>query len=240
MSPKRSGPKINVNQPNNMNKLKYIIAVLIGVAALGFQQAKADTFSFTLNGSNILPGSSGPFVSVLVNRTSSTTATITFTSLTKGGNIYLLGDGGSIAVNVNAASWSLGTITGSNSGTGFTAGGPFTNGGAGNEDGFGSFNQTINTFDGFTHSSDTMSITLTNLSGTWANALAVLTGNSQGNLAAAHIFVTSFPANASNGASITGFASGVGTPSVPDGGATVMLLGAALGALGMVRRYLKS
>ena len=29
-------------------------------------------------------------------------------------------------------------------------------------------------------------------------------------------------------------------PGVPDGGATVMLLGAALGALGMVRRYLKS
>ena len=27
---------------------------------------------------------------------------------------------------------------------------------------------------------------------------------------------------------------------VPDGGATVMLLGAGLGALGMVRRYLKS
>jgi VPDSG-CTERM motif len=31
-----------------------------------------------------------------------------------------------------------------------------------------------------------------------------------------------------------------GIPGVPDGGATVMLLGAALGALGVVRRYLKS
>ncbi len=31
-----------------------------------------------------------------------------------------------------------------------------------------------------------------------------------------------------------------GTPGVPDGGTTVMLLGAALGALGMARRYLKS
>jgi hypothetical protein len=29
-----------------------------------------------------------------------------------------------------------------------------------------------------------------------------------------------------------------GTPSVPDGGTTVMLLGMAFGALGMVRRYL--
>ena len=33
---------------------------------------------------------------------------------------------------------------------------------------------------------------------------------------------------------------GPGTPGVPDGGTTVMLLGAALGALGMARRYLKS
>ena len=32
----------------------------------------------------------------------------------------------------------------------------------------------------------------------------------------------------------------VNTPMVPDGGATVMLLGVALGALGMVRRYLTS
>ena len=34
---------------------------------------------------------------------------------------------------------------------------------------------------------------------------------------------------------------GEGTPPpVPDGGATVMLLGAALGALGTVRRFLRS
>jgi hypothetical protein len=38
--------------------------------------------------------------------------------------------------------------------------------------------------------------------------------------------------------SIRGF--GPGVPGVPDGGATVMLLGASLGALGLVRRYLKS
>ena len=33
---------------------------------------------------------------------------------------------------------------------------------------------------------------------------------------------------------------GPGVPGVPDGGATVMLLGAALGALGMARRYIMS
>jgi len=33
---------------------------------------------------------------------------------------------------------------------------------------------------------------------------------------------------------------GPGVPQAPDGGTTVMLLGAALGALGMARRFLKS
>jgi hypothetical protein len=36
------------------------------------------------------------------------------------------------------------------------------------------------------------------------------------------------------------FFGSLGGQGVPDGGATVMLLGAALGALGMLRRYLKS
>src|SRR6266478_4478170 len=45
-----------------------------------------------------------------------------FNSLTKNGNIYLLGDGGSVGVNVNAASWALSAINGSNAGTGFTPG----------------------------------------------------------------------------------------------------------------------
>jgi hypothetical protein len=58
------------------------------------------------------------------------------------------------------ASWTLGAITGSNAGTGFMPG-PWSDGGSGNEDGFGVFNQTINSCDGFTHSSDTISFSLT-------------------------------------------------------------------------------
>jgi len=42
-----------------------------------------------------------------------------------------------------------------------------------------------------------------------------------------------------NGGAVTGFA-GENGGSVPDGGTTVMLLGAALGALGMARRFLMS
>ena len=57
---------------------------------------------------------------------------------------------------------------------------------------------------------------------------------------AAHIFVAAFPANAKQGALATGFAANGGAVNTPDGGTTVMLLGAALGVLGMARRYLIS
>jgi hypothetical protein len=222
-----------------MGKIKYIATLLIAVACVGLQQAKADSISFNLSvGNSAISGYTGPYASVTVNRMSVTTATITFTSLTNSGNICLMGGGSSVAVNVNAAKWMLGTITGSNSGIGFTPG-IYSNGGSGNVDGFGVLNQTINSFDGFMHSSSTISFTLTNMSGSWSSAGQVLAANAQGLFAAAHIFVTTYPANAKIGALVTGFAANGGA-QVPDGGATVMLLGAALGALGIARRFLKS
>jgi hypothetical protein len=222
-----------------MNKLKYIAAVLIATAGFGLQQAKAfeSDLSVGNTGPTGISGFPGPYAHLSITLVNSTTATVTFTSLTNNGNIYLMGDGGSVALNVNATSFSVGTITGTNSGTGFTPG-PLTFAGAGVEDGFGSFNLTINSFDGFTHSSDTITFTLTNLSGTWASQADVVTPNASGFDAAAHIFVTSSPADALNGALSTGFAAEPGH-GVPDGGTTVMLLGAALTALGTMRRFLK-
>src|SRR4029077_15220153 len=132
-----------------------------------------------------------------------------------------------VAVNVNAASWTLGTIIGLNAGIGFSPG-PFSDAGSQNVDGFGIFNQTIDSFAGFTHSSDSVSFTLSDTSGTWTSAANVLIANSHGLLAAAHIFVTEFPADASNGALATGFA---GNGTVPEPG-TVSLV--ALGVLGLV------
>jgi hypothetical protein len=86
------------------------------------QLAKADLFSFDLGiGNSAISGFPGPYANVEVNRTSNSTATITFTSLINGGNIYLLGDGGTAGVNVSGA-FTLGAISGSNSGTGFTPG----------------------------------------------------------------------------------------------------------------------
>jgi len=215
---------------------KALLAALAPVAlalSFGVGSASADTYDFTLNVSNLAsPPYTGPYVAVDVNRTSPTTATITFTSLTNGGYIYLMGDGSSAAVNVNATSWTLGAITGSNSQTGFTPG-PYSNGGSGNADGFGSFNQAINSFDGFTHSSTQISFGLTDTSGTWASAANVLTPNAAGNIAAAHIFACATACNAANGAAATGFASVVPIP------AAAWLFGSGLiGLIGIARRKL--
>src|SRR5215831_4254055 len=146
--------------PNQRPTHTKVIALLGGAAlAFGVGVAKAD-FIFDLNTGNAsISGFTGPYAQVDVALIDPTHATITFTSLTNSGNIYLLGDGGSVGVNVSG-SFALGTVTGSNAGAGFTPG-PYSDGGAGNEDGFGSFNLTVNSFDGFTHSSDTISFDIT-------------------------------------------------------------------------------
>jgi hypothetical protein len=53
--------------------------------------------------------------------------------------------------------------------------------------------------------------------------------------------ILTIPAVGPNGLGLSGWTlfGPTGTPGVPDGGTTVMLLGAALGALGMARRFLK-
>jgi hypothetical protein len=216
-----------------MKRLKYILPVLIAIACLGLQQAKAITTYSLGAGNSAISGYPAPYGSASVSLVGNT-ATITFTAANTASYQYLFGDGGSVAVNVNGA-FTLGAITGTHL-PGF---GPstYSNGGAGNEDGFGSFNLTINTMGGYTTASNSITFTLT---GSWANAGSVLTANANGALVAAHIFVAAFPANVRGGALATGFAANGGAVNTPDGGTTVMLLGAALGVLGMARRYLFS
>jgi hypothetical protein len=220
-----------------MKKSTILFGAICAVILAFSQNAKADTISYTLGIPNTgIAGFPGPYATVLVDRTSTSTATITFTSLTATFNgdpiIYLMGDGGTAAVNVNG-SFTLGSITGNNGGTGFTPG-PYSQGPAGNSDGFGSFNLQIDSFDGYTHSSDTVSFDLTG--GNWANAGSVLTANNDGFLAAAHIFPASFPADANvdTFTGQTGFAAN-GGGTVPDGGATAALLGLGLAGLAGIR-----
>ena len=197
------------------------------------QPANADSFVFELTlGNSAISGFPGPYATVVVDRMSTTTATIRFTSLLNGGHIYLFGADGAVGVNVNATAFTLGPITGSNAGTGFSPG-PFSDGGSGNEDGWGSFNQTINSFGGYTHASDTLSFSLTNNSGTWSTAANVLAPNNNGFLAAAHIFVADFPADASSGALATGFAT---NGAIPEPGTIGLVALGAVGLLAMRKR----
>ena len=216
-----------------MKKLKYILPVLIAIACLGLQQAKAITTYSLGAGNPAISGYPAPYGSASVTLVGNT-ATITFTAANTASYQYLFGNGGSVAVNVNGA-FTLGAISGTHL-AGFSAT-TYSNGGAGNEDGFGSFNLSINSMGGYTTASKSITFTLT---GSWANEGSVLTANANGALVAAHIFVAAFPANAKQGALATGFAANGGAVNTPDGGTTVMLLGAALGVLGMARRYLFS
>jgi poly-D-alanine transfer protein DltD len=45
---------------------------------------------------------------VSVNRTDSTHATVTFQTYTTGGNQYVMGDGSTVALNVNASLFTVG------------------------------------------------------------------------------------------------------------------------------------
>src|SRR5689334_14737450 len=193
-------------------KIRHLLTATAALALAAWVAPASATFNFSLTGSNLGAGFPGPYADVAVTATSGTTASITFTSRTSGGYQYLFGDGGSVAANINGT-FTLGAITG----TVLAGFGPTTyaSGGAGNENGFGSFNQTINSSGGFTSASTSITFLLSGHTGTAWTDTTVLTGNSIGNIAAAHVFaclVGSPPSTCTTtqGAALTGFASSSG------------------------------
>src|SRR4051812_7896569 len=124
-------------------KLRKLLIAPIGAVALCVSTLAAADTVFTLNLGNSAVTGAGPYATADVHWVNTTTATVTFDSLSNGGYLYLMGDGGSVGVNVNASSWSFDNVVASNSIAGFTTS-TIVDGGAGNEDGFGSFNQTFN------------------------------------------------------------------------------------------------
>ena len=157
---------------------KILAAAAASALALTLGTAASALTTFTLGtGNAALAGFPPPYGTVNVTLNDATHALISFTSATP--TYYFLG-AQAVDVNVNAASWTFGSVTENSAGT-------LSNGGSNQVDGFGVFNQTTDLTDGFGDRASSISFILTNTSGTWASDALVLTANASGNTVAAHI-----------------------------------------------------
>ena len=204
-----------------MRKRILLSAVVLAFGFFLATNAFAD-FSFELSTPNAALGPfPGPYALVEFDYLSSTTVNVTFTGL----NGYAFVNGGSVALNVNAASFTVSDIDW----TVRDAGGSTSvyQVPAQNVDGFKKFNLVLDQPTA-ANPATMISFTLTNTSQEWSDSLySILTGNGSGWYAAAHVV----PA----GSSTTGYAANA--VPIP---AAVWLLGSGLiGLAGLRRRFRK-
>jgi hypothetical protein len=225
-----------------MKRVAFSFGLAIGVLMflVGIPAFADTTFSLTTNNGGF-GNPPGPYGTVTVHLVSSTEATITVTSNQVGSNVYLFGDGGTFGFNTNAPV-TIQSITGSNnrtdSGFGAFSPGPFTAAGAGNEDGFGSFNQTINTFDGYQHSVTSLTVDITLNSGSWAGSASVLTQNAHLFDVAGHVFLAQDNGNGTiSNTGFTGFDTNGPTGTVPEPTSVALLGGVLLFATKRLRKH---
>jgi hypothetical protein len=205
-----------------------IAAVVLFLLAGGAPRALADMVTYDITAPNTaLSGYPSPYATVTITVTGGV-ATVKFMSDTTSGYTYLMGDSSSVDLNLSQSgitasgfSW-----TGGNNKTAFTSAG------AGQVDGFGNFNLTINDFDGFTSAVTEVMFTL---SGTWGSAADVLAANGNGAFAAIHAYASG---NGCTGACVTGYAAngGAHAPEASSVALTSLVLLAFGAALVRARR----
>jgi len=210
-----------------MNKIKYIAAVLIGIAGLGLQQAKAVTFNFT---SDHCTGGCGPqssFGTVTLTQVGSNVNVVVsllngnqFVSTGAGGMMYFLFDNAGITLA------NITSISGAPAGTTAFAGPIMANGTGIWQWGIGCASCPQGAAGAFP---GPITFTVTN------TTIALMTVGHPVSGFGTELFVADILSGT------TGLTGDVDVNThVPDGGATVMLLGTALGALGMARRFIMS
>jgi hypothetical protein len=174
-----------------MRHLPKFLLPALGALALS-APARADMIQFDLTVNNLPSNQTGPGpdIQVTVNRTSSTTATITFQSLTdtsgftylmRGNSAAMFSANGTVTIsNFSASNAFVGVKDSTNTVSPFTGPGTPTSGGSSSADGFTGGNVpkftssiSLGGMD-FTGSATTISFDLTDTSGTWATANDVL------------------------------------------------------------------
>lgn len=178
------------------------------------------TMSFNITQPNAAGvGFPGPFASETITvPTGGGDATITINGLTQGLYTYIIGDGNSFDFNFSQA------VTLSNMAwVGGNANTALTDGGSGNVSQFGTFNKTINGFDGLNSAVSSFSFVAHGAT-PFLTAQGVLIPNSNGFIAAIHVFPT--------GSSCP--AGGCATFLAGDGGGTVQAVTAEPGTFALI------
>ncbi|GAM11711.1 PEP-CTERM motif protein [Geobacter sp. OR-1] len=204
--------------------MKRTILAALAMCGVIAAATSASAYSLSLNQINTT-GYSGPYVNVTIDLTTATTATVKFDAFSP----YLLVNGKIADLNVNASGFSVGSFTSGGGLNNFVLNSVNidTNPAPPNQQVsmFGDFNLTISSQNA-SQRVDWLQFIVTNTSGTWASDDKVLTANTDGYSAAAHIFVPSAATNAN-----TFFVgNGETPPSVPEP-STMLLLGS--GFLGL-------